>query len=301
MSNSIKKLTEAYSSIYSDQLDEKAWWDPMGAFESPKEKAERESATKGKVATSGGVFGRIDPKTKEFVAGNVTNADTDRYVQQRGSAQIAKDKADVAAVTRASAVPGTPAPAAPAAPAAPVTGSAPVAPRPTQTATVLPSPTQTSTKPKASPTTPTKSEPTIPVGTTAGGTKFERRAATGAELRAAQAARANALASGKSKPDAEEAAVKAGVARSQPTTGPTPAIPNKADVAASMKSFTPRDMSKNPLKPTGAPSLLSKSGGVGPVGPPATKPELPLGTKVPVKKESRNIIRGYLMREGYTN
>jgi hypothetical protein len=56
------------------------------------------------------------------------------------------------------------------------------------------------------------------VGTTAGGTKFERRAATGAELRAAQAARAAAKAAGQSKSDAEEAAVKAGVGASNPAT-----------------------------------------------------------------------------------
>ena len=40
---------------------------------------------------------------------------------------------------------------------------------------------------------------------------------------------------------------------------------------------------------SGAVSALAKAGGVGAVG-----------TTPPIKKESRNIIRGYLMREGYT-
>ena len=56
-------------------------------------------------------------------------------------------------------------------------------------------------KPAVPASAPTK--PAVPTGTTAGGTTFQRRAATGAELRAAQAARA----AGKG----EEGAIKAGV------------------------------------------------------------------------------------------
>ena len=70
--------------------------------------------------------------------------------------------------------------------------------------------------PKVAPTKP--AGPANPaVGTTAGGTKFERRAATGAELAAARAARDAAKASGNTK-GAEEAAVKAGVNASKPST-----------------------------------------------------------------------------------
>ena len=59
------------------------------------------------------------------------------------------------------------------------------------------------------------------VGTTAGGTKFERRAATGAELRAAQAARKAALVSKpEDKEGAEKSAVKAGVETSKPASKP---------------------------------------------------------------------------------
>ena len=69
--------------------------------------------------------------------------------------------------------------------------------------------------PKVAPTKP--AGPAKPaVGTTAGGTKFERRAATGAELAAARAARDAAKASGNTK-GAEEAAVKAGVNASKPS------------------------------------------------------------------------------------
>jgi hypothetical protein len=113
-----------------------------------------------------------------------------------------------------------------------ITGSTPASaarttPAATPTAKVAP------TKPAAAPAsaarttpaaTPTaKVAPTKPaapakpaMGTTAGGTKFERRAATGEELRAAQAARAAAKASGNTK-GAEEAAVKAGVAAGKST------------------------------------------------------------------------------------
>jgi hypothetical protein len=59
------------------------------------------------------------------------------------------------------------------------------------------------------------------VGTTSGGTKYEVRTPTSAELAAARKARDEAKAAGNVK-GAEEAAVKAGVAASKPTT-PTPA------------------------------------------------------------------------------
>jgi hypothetical protein len=71
-------------------------------------------------------------------------------------------------------------------------------------------------KPASSTLTPAKtlpSKPAVPTGTTAGGTTFQRRAATGAELRAAQAARA----AGKG----EEGAIKASVAASKPSATST--------------------------------------------------------------------------------
>lgn len=81
--------------------------------------------------------------------------------------------------------------------------------------------------PAASPT-PAAKKPPVPMGKTAAGTSYEIRTPTGTELKAAQAARKDALASGASRPDAEEAAAKAGVAagkpsvsQSSPTTTPT--------------------------------------------------------------------------------
>jgi len=67
-----------------------------------------------------------------------------------------------------------------------------------------------------SPSTSTTSAPTkpaVPTGTTAGGTTFQRRAATGVELRAAQAARA----AGKG----EEGAIKSGVEAGKSTAPKT--------------------------------------------------------------------------------
>jgi len=60
------------------------------------------------------------------------------------------------------------------------------------------------------------------VGTTPSGEKFERRAATGAELRAAQKARSSAILDLKTKPEAEKAAVQAGINAAKPTPAPTP-------------------------------------------------------------------------------
>ena len=78
-------------------------------------------------------------------------------------------------------------------------------------------PPPAATTPKVLPTKPAAATPAKPaMGTTAGGTKFERRAATGAELAAARAARDAAKAAGNTK-GAEEAAVKAGVAAGKST------------------------------------------------------------------------------------
>jgi hypothetical protein len=73
--------------------------------------------------------------------------------------------------------------------------------------------------------TPSSSGPAI--GTTKGGTKFERRAATSAELKAARAAGGG------------EAGIKAAVTRSQPTQGPSAAKVDPGSVARSMQAFKP--------------------------------------------------------------
>jgi len=130
---------------------------------------------------------------------------------------------------------------------------------------------------KVSPTPtpkPTQAGPTKPaIGTTAGGTKFERRAATSAELRAAKAARAAAKAAGDTK-GAEEAAVKAGVeagkSASKPAVTsrpsgfgvPTAPLAAKLSAATSTAPPTPTEAPKvapsNTLSNTVAPSKLKK-------------------------------------------
>ena len=89
---------------------------------------------------------------------------------------------------------------------------------------------------------PKPAAPTGPAVGKLGSTSFERRTPTSAELKAAQAARAG----GASPEKALQAAQKTNL----PTTGPTPAIPSASSVSSSMASFKPRDMTKNPLKPT---------------------------------------------------
>ena len=137
-------------------------------------------------------------------------------------------------------------PPAPVLPAASSAGSAPsrtpaaASPRPAA-----------SSRPAATPAAqPKPAAPTGPAIGKLGSTSFERRTPTSAELKAAQAARAG----GASPEKALQAAQKTNL----PTTGPTPAIPSASSVSSSMASFKPRDMTKNPLKPT-APTTMKNS------------------------------------------
>ena len=133
-------------------------------------------------------------------------------------------------------------------------------------------------------TTPTPAGPTKPaIGTTAGGTKFERRAATGAELRAAQAARAAAKAAGDTK-GAEEAAVKAGV---------------EAGKSASKPAVTSRPSGFG--VPT-APLAAKLSASTSPTG--GTPPKLtPRQAKLNMEMEydAYDIVLEHLLDEGYAD
>jgi hypothetical protein len=107
-----------------------------------------------------------------------------------------------------------------------------------------PAPAASRPRPAATPAAQPK-KPTTPTGPAVGklgSTSFERRTPTSAELKAAQAARAG----GASPEKALQAAQKTNL----PTTGPTPAVPDLKSVNAGLASFKPRDMTKNPLKPT---------------------------------------------------
>ena len=81
--------------------------------------------------------------------------------------------------------------------------------------------------------------PTTPSGNTASSVNpgFERRTPTGPELRAAQAARAAATTAGKTKPEAEAAAVKAGVGVAKGTVK-DPKIAKDAARKAELASIT---------------------------------------------------------------
>ena len=96
-----------------------------------------------------------------------------------------------------------------------------------------------STSPKPKPTLP-KSPQGLPTGTTKGGASFERRTPTSAELSAAQKARKSSLESGKSKAEAEKAAVQAGVDRGTKLMGgpegPGTITPPSSSTSTSTKS-----------------------------------------------------------------
>ena len=123
-------------------------------------------------------------------------------------------------------------------PATPTTQrpATPTTQRPATPTTTAPRPTATSAAsgPKSTPTTSTTpTAPTKPaIGTTPGGTKFERRTPTSAELSAAQASRASG--------GSEEGAIKAGVGASKPATpAPNPVKANVPGFALGGKPPTP--------------------------------------------------------------
>ena len=103
-----------------------------------------------------------------------------------------------------------------------------------KTAARKPAGAKPATRKTAASRKPAAAKPAIPTGTTAGGTTFQRRAATGDELRAAQDARA----AGKG----EEGAIKAGVEASKPATpAPNPVKANVPGFALGGKPPTPTD------------------------------------------------------------
>ena len=150
-------------------------------------------------------------------------------------------------------------------------------------------PTATSTGPKSTPTTPTtptkpvaSTAPTAPtkpaIGTTPGGTKFERRTPTSAELSAAQASRASG--------GSEEDAIKAGVGASKPATpAPNPVKANVPGLALG---------GKDPRASTPTPAATPTDSGE--------------SDKLKIKKsdvtsgfDMFDVVKGYLIGEGYAD
>jgi len=126
----------------------------------------------------------------------------DKIVSNTKPTQAAATKFFTRGLKPAAAKPATPAkPAAAAKPAPPAKPAAAAKPA-------------TPAKPAAAATKPAAAPAKTPVGSV-GGVKFERRAATRAELDAARAAREAAKGAGKSKSEQELSAVKAGVEASK--------------------------------------------------------------------------------------
>jgi len=168
--------------------------------------------------TVGGVTKLWDPETNSYQLPGTIN----KRLKSQGEKEITVP--GKAPKPSPKPTPSTPAPEAPKPPAS--------TPAPTSS---TPAPKPPASTPAPTPSRPAPAKPletrmsTVTgkrefVGTTAGGTKFERRAATSAELKAAREAREAAKTAGNTK-GAEEAAVKAGVEASKPA--PKPAVTSR--------------------------------------------------------------------------
>jgi hypothetical protein len=205
-SKNIQGLIEAYQSIYdvklteevvdnAEVLDEAQGMDIFSAIKNTASPI----FTKQKPAQQprkgmGGAFDKIVSNTKP------TQAAATKFFTR--GLKPAAAKPATPAKPAAAAKPATPAkPAAAAKPATPAKPAAAAKPA-------------TPAKPAAAATKPAAAPAKTPVGSV-GGVKFERRAATRAELDAARAAREAAKGAGKSKSEQELSAVKAGVEASK--------------------------------------------------------------------------------------
>ena len=152
-------------------------------------------------------------------------------------------------------------------------------------------PTKPPTAPPAPPASVIKKTPDgEAIGTTKNKTDYVIRSATSDELRAARAARAAAKAAGQSKSDAEEAAVKAGVQRSQPTTGSANSTIDTSSVDASKSAFKPATI--NAASST-SPSVSGDVYGY--------KPSPSLNLKNSYEYTAYNVVLEYLFDNGDAN
>jgi hypothetical protein len=257
-SKNLKGLCEAYSGIYTPQeLTEEQVWEEVESWVislieegydlSDYTWEEMYEAYLEEASDLDMGLGRRVLRNKARTIVPTSSAGTRSTGTRRGAAAGTRSTS-ASAATSATAKPAAPATtpaAAKLAPTAPTTK--PAAPtRPTAAsrlaATAAPAPRPAASSPAPRPAASAPAKPTGPAVGKLGSTSFERRTPTSAELKAAQAARAG----GASPEKALQAAQKTNL----PTTGPTPAIPSAASVSSSMASFKPRDMTKNPLKPT---------------------------------------------------
>jgi hypothetical protein len=152
-----------------------------------------------------------------------------------------------------------------------------------------------SANPKVVPTKPASAKPAIPTGTTAGGTTFQRRAATGDELRDAQDARAAAKASGNTK-GAEEAAVRAGVNASKPAT---PGVGQKAAAMPSMGSSQFKPATSTQATNAAGSSSAAASGSVVPQNDRLAASKKPVDIKASYEYDAYDLVLEYLLSQGH--
>ena len=157
-------------------------------------------------------------------------------------------------------------------------------PNPTVTPPVVPLEVEPAPTTTPTPTPAPKPNPNVVVSPKTGEkTKFERRLPTTAELKAAQAARKTALASGASKGEAEYQAVKAGVGVSKPapTTAVTGGVNPRAGSYAAYQN--------NVLKQLGSDYGRLPQNTIKPVA------------KRTMKQEAYDVVLDYLLSEGHVD
>jgi hypothetical protein len=152
--------------------------------------------------------------------------------------------------------------------------------------------------PKVLPTKPAApAKPAIPTGTTAGGTTFQRRAATGDELRAAQDARAAAKAAGNTK-GAEEAAVKAGVAASKPAT---PSLGQRAAAMPSSGSSQFKPATSTQATNAAGSNSAAASGSLVPASNKIASSLKPIDLKASYEYDVYDLVLEYLLDNGHVD
>ena len=267
--NEIWNLYENIAASEQEQLNEA----PMTAFQAAGGNAKLKELGKGKGTVTAASIEKLG-QDNLFKAGGGQAAIDKGPKQSAGRAGMRSTLTRQDIINRGT-IAAKPAPTAATTPAA----TTPAATTPAATTPARTTPAAASAKTSSSTPTPAKtlpSKPAVPTGTTAGGTTFQRRAATGAELRAAQAARA----AGKG----EEGAIKASVAASKPaatstlsaataaaskpaafkpattsqatsaagsTKAPDPATSFSKTTAATPKPITPNPSASTPAAPAG--------------------------------------------------
>ena len=155
-----------------------------------------------------------------------------------------------------------------------------------------------SANPKVVPAKPAApAKPAIPTGTTAGGTTFQRRAATGDELRAAQDARAAAKAAGNTK-GAEEAAVKAGVNASKPAT---PSLSQRAAAMPAMGSSQFKPATASQATNAAGSNSAAASGSLVPKSNKIASSLKPIDLKASYEYDVYDLVLEYLLDNGHVD